>query len=80
MQRLAASALCNLSANHDENKKLSRAAGLVDALIKLLKSSTDDAVQVSVHALSYSANYCPARFVNVFGRRLLHATRKACIS
>jgi len=46
VQRLAASALCNLSANHDENKKLARSAGLVDALIKLLKSSTDDAVQV----------------------------------
>lgn len=45
-QRLAASALCNLSANHDENKKLSRAAGLVDALIKLLQSTSDDAVQV----------------------------------
>jgi len=48
MQRLAASALCNLSANHDENKKLSRAAGLVDALITLLQSTTDDAVQVCV--------------------------------
>jgi len=48
MQRLAASALCNLSANHDENKKLSRAAGLVDALITLLQSTTDDAVQVPV--------------------------------
>ena len=44
-QRLAASALCNLSANHDENKSKSREAGLVDALIKLLKTSSDDAVQ-----------------------------------
>ena len=44
-QRLAASALCNLSANHDENKLKSREAGLVDALIKLLKTSCDDAVQ-----------------------------------
>ena len=44
-QRLAASALCNLSANHDENKSKSREAGLVDALIKLLKTSSDDAVR-----------------------------------
>ena len=53
MQRLAASALCNLSANHDENKKLSRAAGLVDALITLLQSTTDDAVQVPVWPHSF---------------------------
>jgi len=45
-QRLAASALCNLSANHDQNKKLCREAGLIDALIKLVKTTTDDAVQV----------------------------------
>lgn len=44
-QRLAASALCNLSANHDENKKLSREAGLLDALVALLKSTSDEAVQ-----------------------------------
>ena len=44
-QRLAASALCNLSANHDENKSKSREAGLVDALIKLLKTSSDNAVR-----------------------------------
>ncbi len=45
-QRLAASALCNLSANHDENKKMCRESGLVDALIRLVKTTNDDAVQV----------------------------------
>ena len=42
--RLAAQ--CNLSANHEENKRLSRAAGLIDALSTLLLSTDDDAVRV----------------------------------
>ena len=42
--RLAAQ--CNLSANHEENKRLSRAAGLIDALSTLLLSTADDAVRV----------------------------------
>ena len=66
-QRLAASALCNLSANHDENKKMSRAAGLVDALIKLLMTSTDDTVQVFLFALYCMQNPSPpASFLAVF--------------
>ncbi|EKX40203.1 hypothetical protein GUITHDRAFT_113684 [Guillardia theta CCMP2712] len=61
-QRLAASALCNLSANHSENKKMCREVkvmweeeeqvvtrdeqeGLMDSLIKLLKSSKDPSLQ-----------------------------------
>lgn len=64
-QRLAASALCNLSANHDENKKMSRAAGLVDALINLLIKSTDDTVQVILSAFLHSKSY-PSRFCAVF--------------
>ena len=42
--RLAAQ--CNLSANHEENKRLSRAAGLIDALSTLLLNTDDDAVRV----------------------------------
>ena len=60
VQRLAASALCNLSANHDENKKLSRAAGLMDALITMLKTTTDDAVQVPFSLPSY--HFCNIAF------------------
>jgi len=44
-QRLAASALCNLLANHDDNKRLARENGLLEAFAKLLKSTRDEAVQ-----------------------------------
>ena len=57
-QRLAASALCNLSANHDDNKRLCREAGLVDALIKLLKSTSDDAVQVLCCCCASLCDHC----------------------
>lgn len=44
IQRLAASALCNLSANHAANKQLCREAGLIDAFVALLTSADDEAV------------------------------------